>query len=330
MTPQYRADEPPELLELRLVVDPRYDGWRLDRYIAERIPRLSRSRIQKMIHSQSELGGPSLRPASRVHSGQELRLLRPAPVEPDVPRRFTVLFRDDTLLAIDKPSGLPVHATARFHKNTLTAVLRESFREGPLPLIGHRLDRETSGLLLLGLGRQNCAALKRVFRERLVEKSYLAIVHGSAPDEGRIDLPLGPDLESGIRVKMGVRDGGLPSQTRFRTLERRGAYSLVEASPETGRQHQIRAHLCAIGHPVLGDKLYGQPPDVWLEYIETGWTPRLAERLLLPRQALHAAGARLPHPRTGEELSLSCPLAEDLQAFWAAQGSGLKAQAPEP
>jgi 23S rRNA pseudouridine1911/1915/1917 synthase len=313
------AGEFPELIELRLLVQPQYHGWRLDRYIAARIPRLSRNRIQKMIRSQRELGGAPLRAASRVRAGQELRLLRPAPEEPEVPRHFSVLFRDEVLLAIDKPAGLPVHATARFHRNTLTALLREAFPEGPLPVIGHRLDRETSGLMLLGVGQQNGAALKRIFRERLVEKRYLAIVHGQAPEQGVIDLPLGPDLGSGIRIKMGICESGLASRTGFRTLERRGRFSLVEACPETGRQHQIRAHLCAIGHPVVGDKLYGQPTELWLEYIETGWTPRLAERLLLRRQALHAAGARFPHPRTGEELCLECPLADDLRSFWESQ-----------
>jgi len=319
-----------ELIEFRLMVQPQYHGWRLDRYIAARIPRLSRSRIQQMIRAQRELGGLSLRPASRVRAGQELRFLRPAPEEPDVPRHVSVVFRDQSLLAIDKPSGLPVHATARFHKNTLTAVLRETFPEGPLPIMAHRLDRETSGLLLLGLGRASGVALKRSFRERRVQKRYLAIVHGAAPDEGVIDLSLGPDLVSGIRVKMAVREDGQPSLTRFRTLERRGSYSLLEASPETGRQHQIRAHLCAIGHPVLGDKLYGQPPEVWLEFIETGWTASLEARLLIPRHALHASGARLPHPLSGEPLELSCALADDLRAFWEGLAGNGDAGPQEP
>jgi len=306
----------PELIELHFPVHPQFDGWRLDRYLAARIPRLSRSRIQKMIRSQPELGGAPLRPSQHVRGGQTLRLLRPAPVEPDVPRTFTVLHQDAHLLAIDKPAGLPVHATARFHKNTLTAVLRERYPEGPVPGIGHRLDRETSGLMLLGIGREAVAALKQAFRQRRVEKRYLAIAHGHAPDAGVIDLALGPDLESGIRIKMAVREDGLPARTRYRTLERRGAFSLIEAAPETGRQHQIRAHLAALGHPVLGDKLYGQPAEVWLEYIETGWTPALAARLTLPRQALHAAAATFPHPGSGERLELRCPLAPDLAAFW--------------
>jgi len=310
-----------ELLEIRFSVHPRFHGWRLDQFIAARIPRLSRARIQQMIRSQAELGGRRLRPAARVRAEQEIVLLRPAPDEPDVPRRFGVLYRDEAVLAIDKPAGLPVHATARYHKNTLTALLRELYPEGPVPTMAHRLDRETSGLMLLGATPAAATALKGAFREREVQKRYLAIVHGQAPDEGLIELPLGP-ATGVIRVKMEVRQGGLPARTRYRTLERRGGFSLVEAHPETGRQHQIRAHLDAIGHPLVGDKLYGQEPELWLEFIETGLTDQLRGRLLLERHALHASGASFPHPASGERLALECPLAEDLRAFWASLPRG--------
>jgi len=309
------SELPAALCEVRLTVQPHHDGWRVDHFLAARIPRLSRNRIQQMIRSQQALGGVTLRPGSRVQAGRGVRLLRPAPVEPEVPRRFAVLHEDEALLAIDKPAGLPVHATARFHRNTLVALLRERFGHAA-PILAHRLDRETSGLLLLGVTAEAAAALKRSFRDRRVEKRYLAIVHGAAPEEGVIDAPLGPDTESGIRIRMAVVEGGLPSRTRFRTCARREGFSLLEARPETGRQHQIRAHLAAIGHPVVGDKLYGVPPEVFLEFIETGWSPSLAERLLLPRHALHASAARLPHPSSGAPIELSCPLAPELSSFW--------------
>ena len=305
-----------DLIEISFDVDQHHDGWRLDHFLKARIPRLSRARIQQMIRTQESLGGPALRPASRVREGQRVLLLRPAPEEPDVPRTFDVLFEDQDMLAISKPAGLPVHATARFHQNTLTAVLRERFAGQQVPQLAHRLDRETSGLMLLGRTPAAGAALKASFRRREVRKRYLALVHGSPPTEGEIDLPLGPDVISGIRVKMAVIPGGQPAQTRFITLQTRGDVSLVEAWPRTGRQHQIRAHLAAQGYPVVGDKLYGPDPGLFLEYLETGWTPALAQRLPLPRHALHAHTATLPHPRTGEELNLTCPLADDLQWFW--------------
>jgi len=311
------ADATGELLEIRLLVHPQHAGLRLDHYLHLRIPRLSRSRIQQMIRSQVELGGGRLRPSARVRGGQEIVLLRPAPEEPDVPRRFAVVYRDEEVMAIDKPAGLPIHATARFHKNTLVALLRERFPQGRVPVPAHRLDRETSGLMLLGLTADAAIALKGAFRERRVRKRYLAIVRGAPPDEGRIDLPLGPDTHSGIRVRMEVVPaGGLPSCTRLRTLERRGDFALVEASPETGRQHQIRVHLAALGCPVVGDKLYSVAPSLWLEYIETGWSERLQRQLILPRHALHAHALTFPHPRSGAPTEISCPLPPDLQAFW--------------
>jgi 23S rRNA pseudouridine1911/1915/1917 synthase len=317
------VDATRELLEIHFRVHPQHDGWRLDHYIHLRIPRLSRNRIQQMIRSQTELGGAPRRPASRVRGGEEIVLLRPAPVEPDVPRTFEIVYRDDVLLAIDKPSGLPIHATARYHKNTLVALLRERYGGGDppvrVPVPAHRLDRETSGLMLLGLTGPAAVALKGAFRERRVHKRYLAIVRGHPDDEAVIDLPLAPDTHTGIRVRMEIapRGSGMPSRTRYRTIERRGDYALVEASPETGRQHQIRVHLAAVGCPVVGDKLYGQEPEVWLEFIETGWTAALAGLLLLPRHALHAAAVSFPHPSSGREMTLCCPLPSDLQEFWA-------------
>ena len=309
-------ETPPELIEIYFTVDPGRHGWRLDQFVKARIPRLSRSRIQQMIRGQEALGAMPLRPASRVQAGQKITLIRPAPQEPEVPRTFEVLHTDDHVMAIAKPAGLPVHATARFHKNTLTAVLRERFQGQVVPQLAHRLDRETSGLMLLGRTSQAGAALKASFRRREVHKRYLALVHGAPPPQGEIDRPLGPDAASGIRVKMGVTPDGQPAHTRFVTLETRGEVSLVEAWPRTGRQHQIRAHLGALGYPVVGDKLYGPDPGLFLEYLETGWTEALAERLPLPRHALHAHTARFPHPGSGEQMSLTCPLAEDPQDFW--------------
>ncbi len=313
----------PELIQLRFLVKHQYHGWRLDQFIKARIPRLSRNRIQKMIHTQAALGGANLRPSTRVHMDQEVMLLRVAPEEPDVPRTYRVIFEDAFMLALDKPSGLPVHSTARFFKNTLAAVLRERYPAGQVPSMAHRLDRETSGIMLFGRSKAAGTALKEAFRHRQVKKRYLAIVHGWAPDQGVVDRPLGPDMESGIRIKMSVTVAGqgMPSVTRFRTLERRGPFSLVEAFPETGRQHQIRVHLAAAGHPLVGDKLYGQDPATWLEYIETGMTPPLMERLLLPRHALHASMITFPHPDTGEQTTLGCDLAEELVAFWDKAGS---------
>jgi 23S rRNA pseudouridine1911/1915/1917 synthase len=241
---------------------------------------------------------------------------RPAPPEPSVPRHFTVLADDGDVLALDKPAGLPMHPTARYHFNTLTRLLGERFPGEPLQ-IAHRLDRETSGVVLVARGPLAARGLKMAFAARRVEKRYLALTHGQVRDGlGTIDLPL--RLSKGpIRVQMEVAPDGLPSRTRWRVVERLRDHTLVECRPETGRQHQIRAHLAAIGHPILGDKLYGEDPRLFTSFCDSGWTPTLAARLGLPRQALHASEVTFPHPRTGQGSTARAPLPADMTEYLA-------------
>lgn len=312
-----------ELIEICLEVGAEHDGLRLDHFIRARIPRLSRARIQRMIRAQALLGAMALRPSRRVQAGQRVQLLRPAPEEPDVPLHYRTLYEDDALLAIDKPAGLPVHATARFHRHTLTALLRQQYGPACAPRLVHRIDRETSGVMLLAKDPRVEVALKGQLARREVHKRYLAIARGAfAEGETLIDLPIGADSEWGIRVKRAVVSSGQAARTRCRLLERRGEHALVEARPETGRQHQIRVHLSAIGCPIVGDKLYGPDPTCLLEYMDTGWSASLAARLMLPRHALHAADVTFWHPISRRELSVSCPLAGDLQAYWDSLLSG--------
>jgi 23S rRNA pseudouridine1911/1915/1917 synthase len=217
----------------------------------------------------------------------------------------------DAFYALDKPPGIAMHPTAKFHYSTVTAVLRERFPAEALQ-ITHRLDLETSGVLLVARTRAAAVALKGAFARRQVRKRYLAIVHGALDGEGVIDRPLG--LAGGlVRVKMAARDDGLPSRTRWVALERHGDYTLVACFPETGRQHQIRAHLDAIGHPVVGDKLY---PDerLFAAYQDHGWGA-VCDKLPHPRQALHAAWIQFPHPVSGALVEVSSPLPPDLRAL---------------
>ena len=316
------AEVSQSLIHLTFEVADRYDGWRLDHFLQATIRRLSRSRIQQMIRNQPRLGGHAMRAASRVRAGQAVRLVRPAPDEPAVPRHFSVLHDDPTFLVINKPAGLPVHATARFHRNTLTAVLRERYPDQS-PTLVHRIDKETSGVLLVAKSKQAEAQLKKQFALRKVKKTYLALVCGTLPwpnGEGVIDHPIADDETSGIRIRRTIANHGLPARTVVRTRETRGDFSLIEAKPETGRQHQIRIHLSAVGCPLVGDKLYGPDPGLMLEYLETGWTPQLAESLLLPRHALHAESLTFIHPGTGDLVCVSAPLPADLCEFWAGLG----------
>lgn len=301
-------------LEVRFLVEPSCSGWRLDRYVHYKIPRLSRTRAQRILKTQAWLNGRTgLRAATRVQEGQWLVLRRAIPPEPDAPRTFGVLFEDDHVLAIDKPAGLAMHATARYHRGTLTWLLREH-RPGEHAEIAHRLDRDTSGVVLCGRSPAAAAKLKRAFATRRVEKTYLAIVEGALAGEGVIDHPLALARSSPIRVKMEVRSDGLPARTRWRALRQCGDITLVEATPETGRQHQIRVHLASIGHPVVGDKLY-LDESIFVAFAAGALDDAAQARLRLPRHALHAARVALSHPITGAPLCIESPLPQELGAL---------------
>ena len=302
-----------EIIPLRLRVPPECDGWRLDHFLKHRIRRLSRVKIRMVIEQQVRLAdGRRPRPALGVRAGEIIIVDRPAPVEPDVPRHFEILAEDETFLAIDKPAGLPMHTTAKFWKNTLVAILRERFPTEALQIC-HRLDRETSGVLLVARDRVAASFLKRAFAQRLVKKNYLALVHGVPKNpEGVIDQPMRL-VDSKTHIMMGVAADGSPAVTRYRVVRSFADHALVEASPETGRQHQIRVHLASIGHPVVGDKLYGASEQAFMDYCEAGLTPDLLATFDdLPRHALHAARLCFPHPNTREPITIESPLPADL------------------
>ncbi len=286
-----------------------------------RIPRLSRTRAQEIVRNCAyRADGSRRRPSERVRTGETVLLVRPQFEEPRVPLFFDVLYEDAAILAVDKPSGLPVHPSATYHKNTLTFLLRERFGKDA-PQIAHRLDRETSGLLLCGRTADAERELKNAFEKRRVSKRYLAIVRGVIPqDEGRIELPI-DQAKEGLHILMEVTPvgEGYPCATRFRVLARNDQATLVALAPESGRQHQLRVHLSALGFPIVGDKLYG-PEGVqpFLEYIEAGMTDELCQRLGHHRQALHAYELTFEHPGTGDSVTLHAPLPDDLMALWGA------------
>ena len=312
----------PDAIVLTFPVAREQAGMRLDRFIRSRIPRLSRTRAQAIVRACAyRQDGQRRRASERVRAGEIVLLVRQRFVEPDVPLEYGILHDDDDVLAIDKPSGLPMHPTATYHRHTLTHLLRQRYGDRS-PHIAHRLDRETSGVVLCGkhLGAER--ALKRAFENRLVEKRYLAIVRGLVElDEGVIDLPMASARE-GLHLLMEVRpEDGAPARTRYRVLARGAAHSLLACEPQTGRQHQIRVHLAAIGHGIVGDKLYGpEGAEPFLECIETGMTPTLAARLGHERQALHAERIALPHPIAGGQLVVVSPLAADLASLWRRLG----------
>lgn len=316
-------------IEFELEVGSANEGYRLDRFLSERFTRMSRNRIHRMLDAggvRCRSSGEVLRKnALRVRTGQVLVIRRPAPVEPPVVLDYAVLHEDEQLLVLDKPGNLPVHPSARYHRHTLTALMRRRLGPGHGWEMAHRLDRETSGVMVFGRRGGSGPLLKGSFVRREVEKVYLALVSGVFEGERLIDIPLGPAKGSQILIKVGRReldDGGLPSQTHVELVahgEFRGApISLVRCRPRTGRTHQIRVHMAEIGHPLLGDKIYAVSEQEFLDVVEGGRpVAELEARLGLWRHALHARELSFPHPGSGQRVRFVAAWPAELQQILA-------------
>lgn len=226
-----------------------------------------------------------------------------------------LIYRDHWLLVVDKPAGLPVHPTPRWQSGTVVQWLWAHIGDGEGRIqLAHRLDRETSGVLVATRDPDTNERVHRAFREQRVRKRYLALVEGEPEWEVRtVDAPIGPHPASTVRIRMAVVPDGAPAQTRFEVLERLPGHALVCAQPTTGRTHQIRVHLAHVGHPVAGDKIYGPDERLFVRWVEGEDGPDLWAALSMRRQALHAETLSLPHPWLRGEVELTVPLAADIR-----------------
>jgi 23S rRNA pseudouridine1911/1915/1917 synthase len=325
---------PPDVPEGSVVtvlrVPPEAAGMRLDRFVQTQLKRTSRTRAATIVaRGAYSPEARRLRGSDRVKAEQCILLWR-APWDeqaPDTP--IPVVHEDDALLAINKPPFLPVHPTARYHKSTVIKMM-EAARPTERLYLAHRLDRETSGVLLLCRTPEADRRVKAQFEEReRVVKRYTAIAWGwPERDAFRVELPLELDTDSRYKVKMRVaRPGrGLVAATGCEVLGRRQdpltgrRYALIRCTLETGRQHQIRVHLAASGLPLVGDKLYGPDEAMFARGADGELTDDDRRALELDRHALHAAYLELDHPTTGERVGIEAPLGEDLATFWRALG----------
>jgi 23S rRNA pseudouridine1911/1915/1917 synthase len=311
-------------------VPPEVAGQRLDVFVCSQLHRTSRTRAQAIVRASAyDARGRKLEPNDRVRPEQEIALWRPPWDETPVPVDVPVLYEDDHLLAVDKPAMLPVHPTARYHRNTLIKVLQAARPDSPFLSLGHRLDRETSGVMLVSKTRECDRALKKQLAARdRIEKTYVALTWGApagAPGGTtfRCERAMTLDKANPLRVKMRVSDApdALYAATVVHVEEvRRSAagrlYARVRCGLETGRQHQIRLHLATLGAPAVGDKLYGPDERAFARAADGELTETDEASLELPRHALHAARLALAHPITGVPLALEAPLPEDMAAFW--------------
>lgn len=214
-------------------------------------------------------------------------------IPPNVPTNLLAVVEENAdWCVVNKPGDLVCHPTKKGPTSSLIGRLRLHYegQGGVRPSFVNRLDRETSGLVLVAKSPPAHKRLQAALAAESSEKAYVAIVHGRPRErQGSIVQPLGKHPAAEVAILQAVVTGGAASRTDWRLVEEMGAFSLLEVRPRTGRLHQIRVHLAWLGHPVVGDKLYGPDPRLYLEFIRTGWTPQLESRLLAPRQMLHAA-----------------------------------------
>ena len=289
-------------------------GERLDRLLAERVcAGVSRSRIQQWIRDGRVLvNGAVVKPNYRVAAGDAIEIAPPPPEPTDIrpePIPLDVVYEDEDVVVVDKPRGLVVHPAPGHMSGTLVNALVYHCKDlagvgdALRPGLVHRLDKDTSGLLVVAKNDRAYASLVAQWKARTIARRYVALVEGVvAHDVGTIDAPVGRDPRD--RLRFAVTKGGKPAVTHFRVAERFRAHTMLELRLETGRTHQIRVHLKYIGHPVVGDPLYGRPG-----------------RWPIAGQALHAAELGFDHPRDGRRMTFVAPLPDDMRRLVEAMRS---------
>ncbi len=293
-------------------------GQRLDAFLASQIESWSRARLQRLIEAEDVLvnGKPS-KPSYKLRQNDELEVELTTPTTTSFTPEaipIDIVYEDETLVVVNKPAGLVVHPAAGLHSGTLANALAYHFQQLPnassvRPGIVHRLDRDTSGLLVVAKTETALEDLSDQFRARTVYKSYAALVHGRVnTDSGRIEQPIARDPSN--RTRMAVVARGRSALSLYRVKQRFNRFTLLDVDLKTGRTHQIRVHLAWLKHPVVGDETYGAGRDNTIQ------NARLKAYIRnLNRQFLHAEKLAFTHPGTGERVKFESPLPEVLSSF---------------
>ncbi|MFZ0662048.1 MAG: RluA family pseudouridine synthase [Acidobacteriaceae bacterium] len=311
-------------------------GRRLDAWLAAQLENVSRARVQLLLaESKVLVNGEPARPALKLRGGERVEVLGEAVPPPlhAIPEAIPldIVYEDDDLSVINKPAGMMVHAgsgasdAARNRGTLVNALLSHyaqlSHSDDPVrPGIVHRLDKQTSGLIIVARNDAAHFRLGEMFSRRQIRKTYIALAHGAIKQEkGTINTPISRDAIRRTRMTTRREEGARSAISHYTVLERIespfGKFTLVSVRIETGRTHQIRVHLASIGHPVVGDTLYGAPTKIVVPAPRKKSDPE-PEAVSLPRNFLHAAELEFTHPITGKPLSLKVPLPEELTSFY--------------
>lgn len=319
-------------------IDEPHEGMRADQFLKKQYKSKSRNEIQKAIDSGSiTIKGKRLKASTVVHIGDEIQVItKKDDFEPQVDLNYKILFEDDYFIVINKPGNLPVHPAGRFVFNTLVMALRKDHSDWVTPhlkgeenekdfFLIHRLDRETSGVIILAKTKEMARFMINEFFDRKTIKKYFAIAKGEIQEnEFIVDADIGP-ARGVVRLQMHTYPKGTyltdpeiaDAATKFTVLKRKNGYTLLDCELFTGRQHQIRVHLKHIGHPVVGDKLYGGREDLFLQFAEEGiFTDEMKQAFTIERHALHSRYLKFFHPIRNEFIEIEAELPHDLKEIF--------------
>lgn len=323
-------------MENEFVVDREHNGLRLDHYLHLQFSFLSRGAWQKRISGELvHVNDRTEKPSRKLRTGDRIRIQYRKKKEPEVARSYAILYEDSTCMVINKPPGLPLHPSGSYYKNTLSTLLKETYGQNFTVHFVHRIDAETSGVLLIAKSPTYARTYQKSFLNHTVIKEYLVCVEGIF--ENRVDAMgyLSPDHSSAVRRKRKFTldaqwyansevqkvppDAGEweSARTEFfpEQILREQQISLIRARIHTGRTHQIRATLQSLGYPVVGDRIYGVDEEIYIRRLKDLQTEEDFKRLRIPRTALHSYRITIPHPHNEKPLVVEAPIPEDLTSL---------------
>jgi len=313
-----------EIIKNSIMVREEESGMRLDRLLTLKFPVINRDEWQnRILEGMVLVESKKTKPSRKLHANETVDFFYNKRKEPDVNFNVKILFEDESLLILDKPSNLPVHPSGIYYNNTLHGFLKEKYGDGHISRFAHRLDRETSGIIITAKTGNDASILQKAFFDGEIYKEYTVFAEGKFPEYKNAEGILTQDEKSAVRKKRKFIDGGTvhenkngeTARTEFFLESYKKNTSTLRAILHTGRMHQIRATLCSLGFPVVGDRLYGVDENLYLNLISGKKSDSDLEKLRMNRTALHCRTMEFKHPADGRLIRIESPLPEDMQNF---------------